>query len=120
MGIAEAKIISAKAYIKAVIGWWNTPQGMSDDYEDRRVAAHEAMIDAYNCDPMDLQLITSNLDIWIDLPMDRGNMPDISDSQINQYSIKLHNILESKKFKEYGYIYVCEETKRLRKLWWDK
>lgn len=114
------KLASAKAYIEAVITWWSIPRGMYGDHEDIRKAAHDAMVDQYDCNPMDLQPITENLDIWVGLPMERGDMPDIPETQINQYAMKLHNILESKKFKENGYCYVCDETKRLRKLWWDR
>jgi len=120
MGKPEEKIKAAKKYIESVIDWYSIPQGMYGDHEDRRIAAHENMIDQYSCNPGDLKYITDNLDLWVGLPLDRGNMPDISDSKINQYSLKLHNILESKKFKEDGYSYVTEETKRLRKLWWDQ
>lgn len=114
------KLASAKVYIEAVITWWSIPQGFYGDFEDNRIKAHEKMIDQYDCNPMDLKPITENLDIWIGLPMERGEMPYISETQICQYAMKLHNILESKKFKEDGYCYVCDETKRLRKLWYDQ
>jgi len=115
----EEKIKAVKKYIESVIDWWSIPQGMYGSHEDKRRSAHDAVIEQYDCNPMDLKLITDNLDIWIGIPLDRGNMPEVSNTQINQYTLKLHNILESKKFKEGGYVYVSDETKRLRKLWWD-
>ena len=97
------KLVSAKAYIEAVITWWSIPSGMCGDHEDVRKAAHDTLIDIYDCNPMDFQPITENLNLWIGLPMERGDMPDITDNQINQYAMRLHNILESKKFKDDGY-----------------
>lgn len=118
MGTEVEKIKAIKTYIETVVDWCNVPQRMYGDHEDRRVAAHEDMLDKCGCDPGDLKLITDNLDIWIGMPLYRGNMPDISEAQINQFTLKLHTILESKKFKEEGYCWVSDETKRLRKGWW--
>ena len=47
-------------------------------------------------------------------------MPNITELQIIHYAVKLHNIIESKKFRDSGYSYVREETKRLRGIWYDK
>ena len=116
----DNKISSAKKYIECVIDWWSVSQETSTTQEERRTNAHEAMVDAYDCNPIDLKMVTDNLDIWIDLPMERGDMPDITELQIIHYAVKLHNIIESKKFRDSGYSYVREETKRLRDIWYDK
>jgi len=83
----SSKIKAVKDYIEIVIDWYAVPQGMYGDHEKRRVAAHENLVDEYGCDPGDLKLITDNLDIWVGVPLDKGNMPDISDNQINQFAL---------------------------------
>lgn len=119
MATSEDKIKAAKEYIESVIDWWSIPQGIYGNHEERRVAAHEEVEDQYECDPSCLKRITDNLDIWIGIPMERGDMPDITEQQIINYALKFHNILESKQFKENGYSYVRDETKRLRDIWYD-
>lgn len=119
MTTPEEKIISAKAYIIAVINWWSVSPNEFNDYEDVRNDAHKIMIETYDCNRGDVQAITSNLDIWIGLELDRGVTKDFKPVAVNLYALKLHNILESKAFKEGGFNYVHEETKRLRELWYN-
>ncbi len=92
----DDKLNVCKKYVNLIFMLCEGKAGFPDELDRRRSKTHDKIIELFECDPVTLETITANLDVWIAFP--RFNKL-FTQEDIPWYGQKLYNLLNSEFFK---------------------